>query len=98
MSTVASYVGSLGPTGIIVGMLLALVVGLSIMGLGQTYYALREIALNTRATAKASGPAPLAEATYGGLVFLGGAMEIMGALICLTALGGGIALLTGAGT
>lgn len=73
---------ALGGFGILVSGLFALATGLVLVGLGQAFDALKEIALNTRAMALGPNhPAAASRSTYGGLGFITALMTITGALV-----------------
>lgn len=54
--------------------------GLLLIGLGQVFSALREIALNTRASRPADQP-PVSSSPYVGLQFISGVMAFVGVII-----------------
>lgn len=71
------------PSGIVVFFMAAaaVVVGLVIVGLGQVFEALQEIALNTRVMAHGrEASASPAKSTYAGLGFIAFAMGVLGAI------------------
>lgn len=73
-----------GTTGLFVKIVFALALvatGLVVVGLGQVFEAVREIALNTRAMAYGANPAAAPREGYAGLAFIATAMLVAGALL-----------------
>lgn len=56
--------------------------GLFLLGVGQLFTALREIALNTRSNAKERS----SDSSYSGLLFVGGVLGLVGVLVILGAI------------
>jgi hypothetical protein len=85
---------ALGGFGVLVSGLFGLASGLVVIGLGQAFDALKEIALNTRAMAVGGGSHGASRSTYGGLGFITALMTILGSLVVL---GGLLTTLVGMG-
>lgn len=72
MNTTAALLGAAAGSGIVIAL------GLVLVGLGQVFEALKEIALNTRAMAYGANPAAAPRTAYAGLGFIALAMIITG--------------------
>ena len=73
-----------GTTGVFVKIVLASVLvaaGLVIVGLGQLFEVVREIALNTRAMAYSASPGAAPRDSYAGLAFIATSTLVVGGLL-----------------